>query len=290
MQEVKALLVFCEGSHDVAFVQQIFKLCLGFKTVEWKFSEYPAPFQDLFKTSVQNHAAKDLSLDMARKFFLPDCVLKKEDYLVLIFNAGGSEQTDKVKLLLKNFLALLAQSAIFPNDATAIVSEAYYLFLYDADYIGTTALFNKIKHDFSSIEDEPRWSFSDWNFLDNNPLGAIAENKAAYIWCTNLQNGTLEDIILPMFETDQEKIIKKATDFIDSDIFVWETNNSNLKHQVAEIAKRKKAIMTCAGQRKKTGGSMNVIISQSKLISKNTFLNDTNVKAFSDFIKIFLMI
>lgn len=90
MSEVKALLVFCEGSHDIAFVQQVLKLCLGFHFVKWKFSEYPSPFNSLFKKSVQDHAAGDLSLDMAHKFFLPDSVLQKSEHLVLLFNSGDS--------------------------------------------------------------------------------------------------------------------------------------------------------------------------------------------------------
>ncbi len=289
MPEVKALLVFCEGAHDVAFVGQVFKLCLDFQKVEWKFSEYPAPFNSLFKTSVQNHAAKDLSLDMTHKFFLPDCVFKKGDDLILVFNSGGSSQVDKVKKLLKNFLTLLSQSTVFPDNSNTIVTQAKYLFLYDADHIGTKALFSKIKQDFLIIDDEPTWSFSNF-VLSNNPFGAIAKDKAAYIWSINSENGTLEDILLPMFEKDQENLIEKATNFVNSSVFVWETEHIKLKNRFAEIAARKKAIITCAGQREKTGSSMNVIIGQAKLISDNTFLNNDSVKAFVGFIKQFAAI
>jgi len=49
------------------------------KKCGWKFSEYPAPFNQLFKTSMENHAAPDMSLDMAHKFFLPDKILYNEE-------------------------------------------------------------------------------------------------------------------------------------------------------------------------------------------------------------------
>ena len=287
MKEVKALLVFCEGSHDIAFVQQVFKCCLQFQKIEYKFSEYPAPFNALFKTSVQNHAAKDLSLNMAHKFFLPDSVWEKDERLILLFNSGGSSQIDKVKLLLKNFLLLLSQASVFPSDATAIVTEAKYLFLYDADHLGATALFTRIKKDFAVIEDDPTWSFANWIVLKNNPFGAIAGDKAAYIWGFNVQNGTLEDILLPMFEKDQEEIIQKATEFIDNSFF-WDINNQKKKHEIAEISRRKKAIITCAGQREKSGSSMNVIIDQANLVSENTFLDNVNVKSFVDFLNKFM--
>lgn len=290
MREVNALLVFCEGAHDVAFVQQVLKLCLDFEKVEWKFSDYPMPFNALFKTSVQNHAAQDLSLDMAHKFFLPDCVFqdKKEQHIILVFNTGGKTQIEKVKLLLKSFLPLLVQSAVFSDNSTAIVTQAKYLFLYDADHIGTTKLFKEIKQNFETIDDEPTWSFSDWTF-SANPFGAIAENKAAYIWGANTQNGTLEDLLLPMFENDQKEFIENAKHFVDSTFF-WETKATKLEHRFAEIADRKKAIITCTGQRKKSGYSMNVIIGQAKLINKETFKNNDTVKSFASFIEQFVAI
>lgn len=285
---MEALLVFCEGPHDVAFIQQVLKICLNFEKVTWTFSQYPSPFNSLFKNSVQKHAADDLSLDMAHKFFLPDSVWKKDEVLILVFNTGGKSQTEKVKTLLKSFLTLLEQAKTFPENSASIITKAKYLFLYDADHIGTAALFNEIKQIFLVIEDEPSWSFDDWNFLNEYPFGAIAEDKAAYIWSLNPKNGTLEDILLPMFEKDQEKLVDKATGFVDSGIFLWETEHKKLKTRFAEIAARKKAIITCAGQREKTGSSMNVIIGQAKLITENTFISDNNVKAFVAFIEQFL--
>lgn len=74
-REVNALLVFCEGPRDAAFARRVFKHCLGFTKVEWKCSEYPTPFNSLFRASVEKHAARYLSLDMAHKFFLLDYVL-----------------------------------------------------------------------------------------------------------------------------------------------------------------------------------------------------------------------
>lgn len=40
--EVTALLAFCEGPHDVAFVRRVLRHNLGFEKVEWRFSEFPA--------------------------------------------------------------------------------------------------------------------------------------------------------------------------------------------------------------------------------------------------------
>ncbi|MEK7991099.1 MAG: hypothetical protein VSS52_008855 [Thiotrichaceae bacterium] len=128
----QALLVFCEGSHDIALLNLVFKKIFKFEKVAWKFSEYPAPFDNLFAENVRSHAQEDLSLDMAHKFFLPDNVLDKDDNIILLFNAGGKTQATKVKEFLSNYLVLQESAATFPTNNTAI-KQARYLFLYDAD-------------------------------------------------------------------------------------------------------------------------------------------------------------
>jgi len=66
-------------------------------------------------------------------------------------------------------------------------------------------------------------------------------------------------------------------------IFTWKTEQDNAEKRVAEIAKRKKAIITTMGQRKKPGSSMNVV-DQGKLISKEIFIQNNDVKLFVDFV------
>lgn len=55
---LNALLVFCEGAHDVAFIRMIMKEMMGYDKVEIKFSEMPSPFHNLFKTAVENMPPK----------------------------------------------------------------------------------------------------------------------------------------------------------------------------------------------------------------------------------------
>ncbi|KHD08014.1 hypothetical protein PN36_04650 [Candidatus Thiomargarita nelsonii] len=134
MENINALLVFCEGPHDVAFCRLMFKYCFDISQIAWKFSEYPAPFNQLFKTSMENHAAQDMSL--AHKFFLPDKTLynEKRKLLVLLFNTGGKSKTDNPKNFLKDFLPLFENREVFSGDAKKIVNNCSYLFLYDRDH------------------------------------------------------------------------------------------------------------------------------------------------------------
>jgi hypothetical protein len=281
-QDVKALLVFCEGPHDVAFVSLIMKSFFSFNKVTWRFSEYPAPFNQMFHTSVEQHAAQDLSLDMAHKFFLPDQVLIRESHVVLLFNSGGKTQKDKVKSLLSDFLPLLENAKIFPGDASSVVTNAYYLFLYDADDLGAEKTREECKNAFSEIEGH-HWLSGSWIVNQGNPFSAVNNEKAVYIWGETCEKGTLEDLLIPLFNLDNPELINNATIAID-DIFSWDVYSEKLEKAVAEDSKRKKAIITLAGQRKKPGGSMNVILDQAKMISKATLISDKNVMAFAHFI------
>lgn len=281
-QEVKVLLVFCEGPHDVAFVSQVIKVFFDFKRVTWKFSEFPAPFNELFRVSVEQHAAQDLNLDMAHKFFLPDQVLASNDQVVLLFNSGGKSQTDKVKYLLSNFLPLLDNAKIFPGDATTVVSSASYLFLYDADDWGADKTRDQIKTAFSMI-DTNLWLTDEWNVHQENQFAASIDDKAIYVWGATTDKGTLEDLLYPLFNQYNSTLFAKAEAAID-DFFSWDTAHENIKNAVAEEAKRKKAIITFTGQRKKPGGSMNVILDQAKMITKESMIGDPNTTAFAKFV------
>ncbi len=86
MEKINALIIFCEGAHDVTFCRLAFKYHFNINKINWKFSEYPAPLNQLFQNNIKKHAAKDMSLDMAHKFFLPDKTLYSKEKKTGFFN------------------------------------------------------------------------------------------------------------------------------------------------------------------------------------------------------------
>lgn len=276
MENINALLVFCEGPHDVAFCRLVFKYCFGINKKSWKFSEYPAPFNQLFKTSMENHAAKDMSLDMAHKFFLPDRTLYSQErkLFVLLFNTGGKTKTDNPKNFLNDFLPLLKQTKIFPGGANRVIDNCKYLFLYDRDHKEPSDVFSWFINTFSHIRTYDK---------NNQAASCMDKTVGSYLFSAPDSFGTFEDILLPMFESAQKEVMGKAAEFIDG-CFAWETEHNVVKTKTAEIAKRKKAIITVPGQRKKPGSSMNVVVDQGKLITKDIFNNNNEVRLFADFV------
>jgi len=296
-EEKTAFIVFCEGPHDVAFMRQVLEKKLNFKRVEWRFSEFPAPFNSLFKANVQKHAAKDLSLDMAHKFFLPDRVLIRDDanLIAMLFNTGGATQIDKVKKFLIDFLTLFPEAKYNPMGTHELVSQVRYLFLYDADEHGVEKRRQETKKNFAIIKrpetnDEIHWLKKEWIVNTNDKFGAVAGEIAIYIWGSSTEKGTLEDILMPILEQSHKERAEQASAAIES-MFTWETEDSKAKKAVAELAKKHKAIITLAGQREKPGSSLNVIIGQSKeVFDKSIFLKNERILVFSKFIASFLEI
>lgn len=266
--EINALLIFCEGPHDTAFVRMVLKKLMGYQVEKLKFSEMPSPFHKLFETSVKNHAAQDMSLDMAHKFFLPDTVLSKNDQIVFLYNCGGKNQYEKIRTLISTYLPLFEQAQTFSQGAEKIAHSIKYLFLYDIDADGIEKVAENLTREFGQIGEE---KFIDdvWE-ASKSIYGRVAKDKAFFVWGGSPEKGTLEDLLLPMFDFSVEnKSILDKTKTAMNDMFTWETGHGDAGRSIAEIEKYHKAVLTTVGQRKKPGASLNVILEQSGLITEN---------------------
>ena len=291
----KALMVFCEGPHDVAFCNLVFGRLLKSTKFENKFADFPAPLNDLFRTSLESHLLQDMSLDMAHKFFLPDSVLRLEqrniEWLVLLFNCGGRDRIENPKGFLENYLTLFEQAPVFPGQAKKIISESRYLFLYDVDDQQPQQVFDRFSQDFSAISGES-WITETPRLLNGFDNAAATQDKAVYLWSHRSETNevvvaTLEDIVLPLFQLAQKEISEKAETFVNN-TFTWKLTDRSRKSRIALESKKKKAVIATLGQRKKPGSSMNVILEQSGLIKGEHLQKSPYVVIFGKFLAQFM--
>lgn len=283
----KALMVFCEGPHDVAFCRLVFRKLFRAEKFEHIFAEFPAPLNNLFRASLERHLLQDMSVDMAHKFFLPDSVLKLVadncEWLILLFNCGGKDRIDNPKGFLEDYLELFAQARTFPEDAARVIADSRYLLLYDVDDQQPQQVIEKFSRDFASIGDQ-LWISGTIPMIDGFSNAAISDDKGVYIWSspkdTETRVATLEDILLPLFHNAQDVLTERAQAFVN-EAFIW---NSSISAE----AKRKKAIITTLGQKKKPGSSMNVILEQSDFIKTAHLNGSAHVQTFVNFLTTFL--
>jgi hypothetical protein len=286
-RKLNALLIFCEGDHDVAYIRTVFRKVLGYTRVVLQFSEMPYPLSSLFETAVTNHSAEDMSLDMAHKFFLPDEILEKNDNMIILFKTGGNTKYDKIRTLLSDYLVLFNEENRFGSKENGYINTYKYLFIFDLDTNGIDKTLKTITDELNTINGydfivEP-WINKGSNF------GRISNDKAVFVWGNSDGKGTLEDILLSMIKSDGEKrpIIEQAEKAM-SEMFQWDTENSDVQHRIAELARYKKSVITSAGQRAKPGRSLHVIIRESGLITEDMLRNSEKTREFVRFIDDFL--
>ena len=286
MPAVKVLLVFCEGPHDLAFVRIVLQKINSYSLKKLKFSEMPAPFDSLFKTSVESHAAQDMSLDMSHKFFLPDTVLCKNNEVVFLYNCGGKANDEKIKNLLSDYLILLKEYKNFSTTSHDVATDVNYLFLYDADADGLDKIIKNLNMKFDRINDEPFLQHEYWTGNDGEH-GKTCQNKAVFVWGRSSAEGTLEDILLPICHTSNVNAVEKIEALL-KDLFTWDTENRVLERKIAENSKFKKAVLTTFGQRENPGASMNVFVERGGVIDQNSLQRCGITTAFAKFITDFM--
>lgn len=281
-EKYEALLIFCEGPHDAAFVQLVLKSILEYKQESYKFSEFPFPFSSLFGKTVQDYVAEDLRLDMARKFFLPDHVLRKGQKLALIFNYGGSNRKEAITPFLRRLFTLQEDGNAFGGEK--FVEKVSYLFMADADDSGLEVAMRQISRDFAVIDDVP-WLSDDWVLMADT-FGAKQRGNSdigAYVWRHySDDSGTLECLIEECLEPAGE--LKPFLEIADIN-FEWNCSDGSPKTAVAERAKRLKAAISIMGQRKKPGGSMSVVLGQGKFLNSENLTKSSSVQSLLSFMQ-----
>ncbi|KWT92945.1 hypothetical protein [Candidatus Magnetominusculus xianensis] len=287
IKSINALLTFCEGPHDVAYVRMVLRKLLNFKIVKAKFKELPSPFNAIFKKTVQEYVQGDLSLDMAHKFFLPDTILQNGNHMILLFNCGGKDNYDKVRTLISDYLEALQDARTFPQGAEDVVDSTRYLFVYDADAKGIKDICCDVTTNFCSINNGEDFITQDWGKAPHSDFGRVAGDKAVYVWGENPGRGTLEDILIPLFANDNEELMTKATSAVVK-MFPRDTDNNDAIIAVPALAKQKKSILTLLGQGEKPGSSIAVILEQSKLLTDTTLKDDERTGAFTKFVAEFI--
>lgn len=284
---MKLLLLFSEGPHDVAFIKLVLELGLDIRHIEHvRINDFPNPLSKIFMQILKEHFVDDVALEMVHRFSLPNYVFRKDDSYIMLFNTGGKDKFFVIKQLVsKIYLKLNEQDASF--DFTP--SDIIYLFTYDSDFKTAENEDKEIRNNLFPITENDAYP-EDKEFFSENPkvfLAGNEENLNFFFWPNNEDKGTLEDILLPIYKSNNQILLQNTENFVDdnfSDIFCIADKNEQEK--VSITAAKHKAEITMAGQGKKNkaGKPMSAIVMDNVLSDKQAFINDRNVKRFVTFL------
>lgn len=282
-------LMFCEGPHDAAFLNRLLKTELDFTKVSLKLSELPYPISNVIQQSFRTRASEDLRLDLAKKFFLPDYILKRDRVLVMVFNYGGSNRKGNMSPFLENVFALLGAPAFAGTEKPESSAEFAYTIFADADAIGLVAARAKISADLAIIGGEA-WLNGPW--ADFEGTKAVTQESAfgltaAYIWKKWAEdNGTLEDSVLECLADDAG--LQQTMQFLDAR-FSWNLPAGATAEQVcASGARRLKAAFCVEGQHEKPGMSLGVVLDQTALLRPELIAGSAAVQDCLTFLRAWL--
>ena len=249
---MKAVLVFCEGAHDVAFVRRSLHALGGYVDVKKPIGELPTPFgadgktldRGLIATRFDHQDIEEFRLDSeyppTPKY---DSFVGREssDTMFVLLRAGGKDAEKQVNDLLEDVHNVLAAGHYD-------VTEYAAAFLFDANAEGLPATLESFRQDYGArLGDLSQAEHAKWISTATIPVGVFVFHNVA------TQTGTLEDHLSPMVESWTPDRYAGAKAFIDDN---RRPNDAASRDQ----AKRLKAILTATGQFGQPGYSLSVIL------------------------------
>ena len=255
---MKAVLVFCEGYHDVVFAQRSLGAHGGCEWVGRPIRELPTPFgsnkvarKAFIAKRLEPHALEDLAIRDAAHPPLPcfESIVENAATRTMFFmvRAHGKTQTAPVLDLLRSLDDTIDQPL-----GTFDVSKYAAAFLFDADGEGVMETLAGFRHRYGAhFGDLSNLVHGEWLADTRIPVGCFVFHKG-----THDPTGTIEDHLAPMVERAWPDRYAGAERFLEEKRDDGDKVSSN-------EAERLKAIITVTGQFDHPGDPMSIIIGRT---------------------------
>lgn len=256
---MKAVLVFCEGRHDVVFAQRSLGVHGGCQWVGKPIGKLPSPFgrsrivrKGLIATRIEQHEIEDLTLQAAAHSPLPsfESVVENTatDTIFFMVRAHGKSQSEPILSLLHVLYITVASEPVGTFD----VSEYAAAFLFDANGEGVTSTLTDFgAHYATHFGDLSKLAHATWLDQTTIPVGCFVFHKSSQD-----RTGTLEHHLGPMAAGAWPQQYAEAERFID------DTTRADDKVSSSE-SERLKAIITAGGQFNNPGDPLSIIIGRN---------------------------
>ena len=277
---MKAVLVLCEGLHDVVFVQRSLGAVAGCRWMTEHIKKLPSPFGAIPGPSPKGLVARriernvrdveDLTLWSAAHPQPPQYQHPvfdgRTDTIFLPVSTNGKKQVSAVVDFLEDVDAAMGVGGF-------AISEYAAAFLFDADTVGLTATLEEFLRDYSGhFSNLSEAGHSQWVATAKCPVGVFVFHRSA-----EDETGTLEDHLAPMVSAARPDRYVSARDFID--------DNRRSGDEVSRSgATRLKAIITSAGQFDHPGSPLSSMIARDG-IPKEQFQTSPASRALAAFLQ-----
>ncbi|MBF0463955.1 MAG: hypothetical protein HQK88_10585 [Nitrospirae bacterium] len=264
------LFVFCEGLHDAHFIARVLSVkdendSKKYKRSKWRIKEFPKPLSGFLKRLSDNNKLETIAIGEYVPFMLPVASLvntendepnAKINELVLVFKTDGKDNIQYTTELLGMLGDVLSQDVRGIGQGGN--NNNAFLFFYDADSRGRKKTIEYFKKNYANF-------FGDLDGLDAEPW--VTTDKGfrvgLYVFTGDDNNvGTLEDILINLFEMKNKVLVDSADCFITKHSY----NKCDTVESKANISK---SVLTICGQTEKerAGASLAAVISHCDILS-----------------------
>ena len=252
---MKAVLVICEGRHDIIFVQRSLGAVAGCEWFDQPIRKLPSPFGSMPPQSRKGLIARRLernpdALTLQETAYpsLPQFVSAVVDEgtqtLYVLIRANGKQQADAVVDLLRDLDDSLDLGSVD-------ISRYATAFLFDANDEGLAATLTTFRKGYGEhFGDLSTAGHAAWVDAPKGHVGAFVIHKSP-----SDQTGTLEDHLAPLAAEAWPGHFDAAKVFIDDGRQDDETVSKS-------EANRLRAIITSAGQFQRPGASLLTLIAR----------------------------
>jgi hypothetical protein len=260
---MRAVLVFCEGRHDVVFVRR--SLCAVAKGDPFtgKIRDLPAPFgasegvsPGLISSQYAKHELEGGGLAEAAHARPPTfeavVTLPEDGLLCLLLDCGGDSKAGANIALVRSVANLVSK---FSEPSS--VNEAAFAFLFDADDAGVEVRKARFASEYAACLDGKPAGHADWVSGHLGPMGLFVFHDA------NTGNGTLEDALAPMVHDAWSERWHAAG------VYLGDHAKESDPIRRGKASKLKKAQISITGQFLCPGESMSKVIDRHGLPSES---------------------
>ncbi len=267
---MRPIFVFCEGSHDIAFLSRIL-LARNAERSEKALLDYPFWLAGYL---IGRLKARDSSVARFRRSgpILPDSLplldasfeLNGGERLLLLFNCSGDQRQAEIKSMMKAIIFLAENT----TDAITRIPPFGFVLVHDADHHTADERVASLREAYGLTLDH---IFPNFNQLRANEFLRHQDNGCGCVIFggTDGGPGTLEGVLEPIFRRQKSERIDAVADFLERHgLPASET------HSVSQRAKRSKAILTAAGQIESPSASLSVVIRETEHLIATDLLED----------------
>ncbi|ANQ51577.1 hypothetical protein MY04_4235 [Flammeovirga sp. MY04] len=284
MSDSNVTFVLVEGKHDTAILSRLLRLNNFSDFTDKKITDFPNPLKGFLEGILNKFEYQD-EANVFQKPQLPNkiCKDKDSDNFYVFYQMGGDSQFDYVINLIELLKVDDSSSEFFGEQSFDTDVKFSLQLFFDAD-----VCFKNRKREFAtkyaellpnfieSIDVEDHQYFSNVENIDG------FSNIGIFIYGEG-ESGTLEDIIIPLMRDDKnEALFQKGEDII-SEFMPNEEEESCAKKKQGIKSKKGKALIGIVGQPKHQGKANQVIINDTKFITKGKLDNNDTFKEIFDF-------